>query len=87
VIAVLIRDSSQAISEATKACEITNGKIAGLLATLVSVYAEAGDFANATEWQEKAIAQAYSKMRVREIGDSTGRLRSARYSGRSRRCP
>jgi tetratricopeptide (TPR) repeat protein len=49
------RDSTKAIENATKACELTDWKDHRYVGTLAAVYAEVGDFATAVEWQKKAI--------------------------------
>ncbi|MGH7995603.1 MAG: S41 family peptidase, partial [Opitutaceae bacterium] len=55
-----IRVGSQALRDATDACEWTQGRDASYLDTLAAAYAETGDFAKAIETQAKAVALTHA---------------------------
>jgi tetratricopeptide (TPR) repeat protein len=50
-----IRNGKRAIELAQKACELTEWKEAHIISTLAAGYAEAGDFAKAREFSQKAV--------------------------------
>jgi tetratricopeptide (TPR) repeat protein len=49
------RDGKEAISLATKACELTQWREASWIDTLAAAYAESGDFQRAVQYQEQAL--------------------------------
>jgi tetratricopeptide (TPR) repeat protein len=67
-----VRDGKRAVELAQKACDLTGHKNGGYLDTLAAAYAEAGEFAKAIEWQEKALKAG--DLPVKEVDGARQRL-------------
>jgi tetratricopeptide (TPR) repeat protein len=50
-----MRNGKQAVTAATKACELREWKMPSDWKALAAAYAETGDFANALKWQRKVV--------------------------------
>jgi tetratricopeptide (TPR) repeat protein len=68
-----LRNGRTAVESATRSCELTKWKEANCMGTLAAAYAEAGDFAKAVEYQEKAN-KLYTDAQDREKGEERLRL-------------
>jgi tetratricopeptide (TPR) repeat protein len=53
-----LRDGQAALKHATWACKATDWAAPHCLGTLAAAYAEVGDFGQAVQWQERALADA-----------------------------
>ena len=71
------RNGREALANARWAYQLTDGNDARVLATLAAAYAESGDFAQAEQWQTKAVALARTDGERQEYRDR-GRLYQAR---------
>lgn len=58
-----LRDGPRALELSTRACELTQHKVATLLGTLSAAYAETGNFDEAIQWAEKADALSNGAMK------------------------
>jgi tetratricopeptide (TPR) repeat protein len=54
-----VRDGNKAIKLATKACELSEWKVAAHLGTLAAAHAETKNFQEAVKWQKKALDLGY----------------------------
>jgi Tfp pilus assembly protein PilF len=61
-----IRNGTRAIELAQKACELTEWKEPHIISTLAAGHAEAGDFAKAREFSQKAVDASDDSDRVKE---------------------
>jgi tetratricopeptide (TPR) repeat protein len=66
-----LRDGTQAVEYATKACKLSNWKLAAVLDTLAAAYAERGEFDEARKWIKQALdlATQEEKAEIRSRSD------------------
>ncbi len=69
-----LRDTDQAVANATRACELTHWTDHRYLAALAAVSACVGDFASAVSWQKKAIELLTDENKSCWRGDYDSRL-------------
>jgi len=74
-----LRNGALAVREATQACELSGWKTPEVLDTLAAAYAEAGNFADAIKWQEKALADENLPKNVGEAQVQAARDRLGLY--------
>ena len=59
-----VRDGKEAVIAATRACDLSAWQYPDALATLAAAYAEAGDFARAVEYEQRAQEQLFGGRRL-----------------------
>jgi tetratricopeptide (TPR) repeat protein len=74
-----LRNGAQAVSAATRACELSDWKSPEFLDTLAAAYAESGDFPQAIKWQETALAALNLAKTVNADGMTAARNRLELY--------
>jgi tetratricopeptide (TPR) repeat protein len=82
-----VRDGKKALEHARRACELPKWQESNYLDTLAAAYAEAGQYAEATQWQQKALAdpgfvdgygnEAQARLALYEAGEPYRELRPA----------
>ncbi len=59
-----VRDGMKAVIAATRACDLSAWRSPDAVATLAAAYAEAGDFARAVEYEQRAQEQLFGGRRL-----------------------
>lgn len=77
-----IRSGSEAMENATRACELTNRRDWPCIAALAEANAEAGDFASAVKWHIEAIDLAMSEPHIRALDEALLQWRLKLYKAR-----
>jgi tetratricopeptide (TPR) repeat protein len=77
-----LRNGTQAVEMATRACELTGQKRPSMLLTLAAAYAEAGRFEDALATVGKAEELAKTQGKKELEAEASGRLRAAFAAGR-----
>ena len=75
------RDLDFAMKLATRACELTEYKNAGILDTLARVHYEQGDLTSAVKWQHEAVEHAASDGMKHELAETLHKFEKARDRG------
>jgi len=63
-----LRDAKRSLELGKQACEVTDHKMAHILSTLASAYAESGDFETAIKWSTKAVELSPDNENKEQLG-------------------
>ena len=78
-----IRNPTEAINLASKACELTNHRMASVLDTLATAFASADRFDDAVETMQKALALSTAKNAKPSVSELREKLRRYESAGRA----